>query len=108
VDDELKALNLEKPRQRGPDPALADSEVITIELVGEHLGLDRDARLVWHFRQYHAREFPGLTGVHRTAFAPQAGDLTQPSQAATLEGSRILGGKHAQVNIRVRQVMGVD
>jgi hypothetical protein len=58
VDDELKALNLEKFRQRGPDSGLAGSEVITIALVGDHLGLDRDAR-----------EFPGLTGVHRTTLA---------------------------------------
>jgi len=75
VDDELKALQLENPRQRGPDPELADSEVITIELVGEHLGLDRDARLFWHFRAYHAAEFPGLARVHRTTFARQAANL---------------------------------
>jgi Transposase DDE domain len=75
VDDELKALNLGAVRQRGPDPELADSEVITTELVGEHLGLDRDARLFWHFRQYHARAFPALTHVHRTTFVRQAANL---------------------------------
>ena len=35
VDDELQALNLGRLRQRGPQPKLADSEVITIELAGE-------------------------------------------------------------------------
>jgi hypothetical protein len=29
-------------RQRGPQPILADSEVLTIEVVGEFLGLDQD------------------------------------------------------------------
>ncbi len=72
VDDELKALNLATPRQHGPDPELADSEVSTSELVGEHRGLDRDARLCWHFRQYHTAECPGLTRVHRTTFVRQA------------------------------------
>jgi hypothetical protein len=80
VDDELKALKLGAVRQRGPDPDLADSEVITMELVGEHLGLDRDARLFWHFRQYHAREFPGLARVHRTTFARQAANLWRVKQ----------------------------
>jgi hypothetical protein len=28
VDDQLKALGLDRPRQRGPDPELSDSEVI--------------------------------------------------------------------------------
>jgi len=80
VDDELKALGLDNPRQRGPDPELADSEVITIELVGEHLGLDRDARLFWHFRHYHAAEFPGLNSVHRTTFVRQAANLWRVKQ----------------------------
>jgi Transposase DDE domain len=75
VDDQLKALRLERPRQRGPDPELADGEVITIELVGEYLGLDRDSRLFWHFRQHHRREFPALARVHRTTFARQAANL---------------------------------
>lgn len=80
VDDHLKTLNLDQPRQRGPDPELADSEVITIELVGEFLGFDRDSRLFWHFRQYHAAEFPGLLLVHRTTFARQAANLWRVKQ----------------------------
>ncbi len=32
-------------RQRGPQPALSDSEALTIEVVGEYLGLDTDAGL---------------------------------------------------------------
>ena len=75
VDDELRALNLGRLRRRGPRPKLADSEVITIELVGEFLGLDRDKVLLAHFRRYHLSAFPGLAHVHRTTFARQAANL---------------------------------
>jgi hypothetical protein len=80
VDDHLKALGLSSPRQRGPDPELADSEVITIELVGEYIGLDRDVRLFWHFRQHHRADFPALARVHRTTFARQAANLWRVKQ----------------------------
>ena len=32
-------------RQRGPAPVLDDSEVLTMELVGEYLGLTQDSAL---------------------------------------------------------------
>src|SRR5579884_1578677 len=50
IDDQLAALHLDHLRQRGSAPLLHDSEVRTIELVGEFLGLDQDARLFWYFR----------------------------------------------------------
>jgi len=80
VDDELRAAGLDAPRARGPAATLADSEVIAIELVGEFLGIDRDARLFWHFRAHHAREFPALARVHRTTFARQAANLWRVKQ----------------------------
>ena len=80
VDDELQALDLGRLRQRGPAPALADSEVITIELVGEYLELDRDTRLYDYFRARHARDFPALARVHRTTFARQAANLWRVKQ----------------------------
>jgi hypothetical protein len=39
LDDWLAGQRL---RQRGPKPTLADSEVLTIECVGEFLGIDTD------------------------------------------------------------------
>ena len=72
VDDELQALTLGRLRARGPQPALADSEVIAIELVGEFWGLDTDKALFCHFRCYHRGEFPALAHVSRTTFARQA------------------------------------
>jgi hypothetical protein len=75
VDDQLAALHLDHIRQRGFAPQLHDSEVLTIELVGEFLGLDQDAQLFWYFRRHHAGAFPGLRRVHRTTFLRQAANL---------------------------------
>jgi hypothetical protein len=80
IDDQLKALNLPKLRRRGPRPTLTDSEVITIELVGEFWGLDRDTALLRHFRSYHQPEFPDLARVSRTTFARQAANLWRVKQ----------------------------
>jgi hypothetical protein len=80
VDDELQALDLGRLRQRGPQPALADSEVLTIELVGEFWKLGTDQDLFRHFRRYHAAEFPALARVHRTTFARQAANLWRVKQ----------------------------
>jgi hypothetical protein len=37
-------LSQEPVRRRGPNPKLSDSEVITMEIVGEFLGIDTDTR----------------------------------------------------------------
>src|SRR3954454_16717284 len=62
-------------RQRGPAPVLADSEVLTVEIVGEFLGLDTDRGLHAYFRRHFGHLFPGLRPVHRTTFARQAANL---------------------------------
>src|SRR3954465_10491574 len=62
-------------RQRGPAPVLADSEVLTVEIVGEFLGLDTDRGLHAYFRRHFGHLFPGLRQVHRTTFARQAANL---------------------------------
>jgi hypothetical protein len=81
VDDELQAPEFRRVRRAGPPPTLSDSEVITIELVGEFRKLDADRDLFRHFRQHHAREFPALARVHRTTFARQAADLWRVKQS---------------------------
>jgi hypothetical protein len=80
VDDELQALNLGRLRQRGPRPTLADSEVITIELVGEFWKLGTDRDLFRHFRCYHQAEFPALAALDRTTFTRQAANLWRVKQ----------------------------
>jgi hypothetical protein len=80
IDDEIQALALPRLRRRGPAPTLADSEVITIELVGESWGLHTDKALFRHFRRYHLAEFPNLARVCRTTFARQAANLWRLKQ----------------------------
>ncbi len=75
VDNQLTALHLNHVRQRGFAPRLCDSEVLTIELVGEFLGFDQDAQLFWCFRRHHADAFPGLRQIQRTTFLRQAANL---------------------------------
>jgi Transposase DDE domain len=62
-------------RQRGPAPTLADSEVLTMEVVGEFLGLDQDVAIYRYFRRHHPGWFPALARVHRTTFTRQAANL---------------------------------
>ena len=62
-------------RERGPDPILADSEVLTMEIVGEYLGLIQDSALFAYFRQQYAHFFPALARLHRTTFVRQAANL---------------------------------
>jgi hypothetical protein len=75
VDDALRQAAPLRLRERGPRPLLADSEVLTVEVVGEHLGLDRDTEVFAYFRRHYGHFFPALGRVHRTTFARQAANL---------------------------------
>jgi len=72
IDDRLKGRRV---RQRGPAPKLSDAEVITIELVGEFLGMDTDEAIFRYFREHYGEWFPTLHKVHRTTFARQSANL---------------------------------
>ena len=61
-----------RPRQRGPMPKLADSEVITMELMGAYLGLSQDQEVFDYFRRHYAQFFPEMAQVDRTTFVRQA------------------------------------
>src|SRR5688572_30586398 len=80
IDTELGAMNLPRLRGRGPDPTLADSEVLTMELAGEFFGIDTDRGIWRHFRRHHLAEFPALARVHRSTFARQAAALWRVKQ----------------------------
>lgn len=62
-------------RQRGPAPILADSEVLTMEVVGEYLGLEQDRALFAFFRRHYVHFFPAVRTLHRTTFVRQAANL---------------------------------
>ena len=60
-------------RQRGFAPKLSDGEVITMEVVGEFLGLDTDVGIWKYFGRHWLSWFPELGS--RTTFARQAANL---------------------------------
>jgi hypothetical protein len=62
-------------RSRGPAPKLSDSEVITMEIVGEFLGIDTEKGIYTYFGRHYAHYFPKIREVHRTTFARQAANL---------------------------------
>ena len=74
VDDHIADLGRLRGA-RGPAPTLCDSEALTIEVVGEFLGLDEDTELFAYFRRHYAHYFPNLMHVHRTTFSRQAANL---------------------------------
>ena len=76
IDDTLKELlGSRRLRQRGPAPALADSEVLTMEIVGEYLSLDQDKAIFDYFRRHYTHLFPAIGRIHRTTFVRQAANL---------------------------------
>ena len=62
-----------KLRTRGFAPRLSDSEVITMEIVGEFLGYEGDEAIWEYFKQHWAAWFPGLGD--RSTFVRQAANL---------------------------------
>ncbi len=75
MDNVFKGLKI---RQRGFNPKLSDSEVMTIEIVGEFLRLD-SAKKIWEYCLRHWKPwFPKL--LCRTTFVRQAANLWRIKQ----------------------------
>lgn len=76
IDDILKDIVEDTPfRTRGPKPVLSDSEVITIEAVGEYLSLNQDKAIFDYFRRHYTHLFPALRRLNRTTFVRQSANL---------------------------------
>ena len=76
VDDALKRLfQGQRLRRSGPEPSLSDAEVLTMEAVGEFLGLRRETALYRYFRHHYSHFFPAVAQVCRTTFVRQAANL---------------------------------
>jgi len=74
VEEQMNSLVGEhRLRQRGFAPKLTDSEVITMEVVGEFLGLDTDVGIWKYFNRHGSSWFPQMGS--RTTFAQQAARL---------------------------------
>ena len=85
IDDEIKALG-GPPRRPGPRPRLADSEVITIEVVGELWGLADDAAILRHFRPTTSPSsppWPASTGPASPATPPTSAGSSARSSAGS-------------------------
>jgi len=74
VDDFMKNYLPQRTlRSRGPLPQLADSEVLTMEIVGEFLGLDTEKNIFNFFKRFYQHYFPKLTC--RVSFVRHAANL---------------------------------
>ena len=73
IDDWLQ--DQPKYRRRGPQPTLSDSELLTIEVVGNWLGQATDKGLFLYFQRHYSHWFPGLAQIHRTTFGRQSANL---------------------------------
>jgi hypothetical protein len=65
-------------RQRGFAPELSDAEALTIAIVGEFLGLERDKAIFEYFYKHYRAWFPGLND--RTVLVKQWANLWQVEQ----------------------------
>ena len=61
VDDFMKGQRI---RQRGPQPSLSDSEVLTMEIIGSFFGIDTDKDIYTYFRRHYGDWFPALLTIH--------------------------------------------
>ena len=73
IDDAVKKLNLPSLRKYGFAPSLSDSEVITMEIVGELIGYSQDKAIWGYFKHHWLSLFP-LLG-HRSTFVRQSAGL---------------------------------
>jgi hypothetical protein len=79
MDDALRGclgqMGRARLRSRGPQPTLSDSEVLTMEVVGQYLGFSQDKAIFNYFRTHYSHFFPSLSRLHRTSFVRQAANL---------------------------------
>jgi len=57
-------------RERGPAPKISDSEVVTMEIVGEFLAIDTEKGIYHYFGRHYPHYFPKIKEIHRTTFTP--------------------------------------
>jgi hypothetical protein len=71
-------LTDQKLRLRGFSPKLTDAEVISMEIIGEFLGIDTDKGIWLYFKTHWQDWFPALGS--RSSFVRQASNLWQLKQ----------------------------
>lgn len=93
----IQVLGTFRLRQRGFPPKFTDIEVLTIEIVGEFLGLDTDKRIWEYFMRHWRHWFPNLPC--RTTFVRQAANLWQVKQMIQREFATNLGALEDSLHI---------
>jgi hypothetical protein len=88
VDDEYKKIPTPL-RTRGFAPSLSDSEVMTMEIVGEFLEVDTDKGIWNYFKNHWSHLFPKIRS--RTTFARQAANLHVVKQRIQQNIATVLG-----------------
>ena len=86
-----------KLRTRGFAPRLSDSEVITMEIVGEWLGHEGDEAIWEYFRRHWAEWFPAPG--ERSPFVRQAAHLWRVKQLLQERLAADLGARSADGHI---------
>jgi hypothetical protein len=74
VEDIYQKVIIKRLRSKGPMPKLSDSEVITMEIVGEFLGLNHDKQIWKYFSTHWLEWFPNIGS--RKTFVTQASNLS--------------------------------
>ena len=90
VDEFLKENDLEDVRERGPSPKIADSETITMEIVGESLGYESDKRIHQYFKTNWLPWFPRLGS--RSSFVRQTANLWKIKERIHMHLTSLCGG----------------
>ena len=98
IDDEMKkVLKGKKLRSRGRHPELTDSEVITMEVVGEFLGIDCDKSIWEYFNRHWKSFFPKIPD--RSNFSRQAANLYAIKHALQEQLAASLGGLSEELHL---------
>ena len=97
--DELlkKQENTQKIRKRGFRPALSDSEMITMEIISEFLGIDTDKGAWEYFCNHWRFLFPAIGS--RANFAKQAANLWIIKQSIQKQLATELGALHDSLHL---------
>jgi hypothetical protein len=98
VDDLLQEVSKTCPlRRKGFAPALSDSEIITMEIVGEYRGIDTDQGIWEYFREHWQPLFPGIKS--RSSFVRRAANLCQYKEILQKSLAEKMGGFAEDVHL---------
>lgn len=84
-------------RTRGYPPKLTDSEVITIEVVGEWLGMHKDKDIWKYFRRHWLHLFPDIPA--RSKLSQQGANLWKVKQAIQKKVVQLLRADNADIHL---------